>query len=153
MSLLVSNILRLWIFLVPPLCGDARLCYCVDAGVPALLDAADGVFIGQVLTVRDTVILGRPFHAPSRDSMTVAVATLQVRRGWKDPGSRLVAAIDLYAHTGCAADFAVGQETLVWVKRQGNGFVLLGCNTRNVRLALARDALRELGPVRFSHSE
>lgn len=137
---LIALLGSLWL---APAC-DTGFCDCAPAGTVA--EARDGsaaVFVGTVLSIRDTL-------APSgeHEHMMRAV-TLQLRRAWKGVETDRVTVVTGFGGGDCGYDFQVGEPYLVYATRYAgvpNQPLVVGICGRTEQLAKAGKDVEELGP-------
>jgi hypothetical protein len=131
------------LWMAPPC--EAGFCSCVPLDVAAAVQAADAVFVGSVVSVRDTMVDRGSTHGAWR----MRRVTLRVVRSWKGAETRDAVVLTGMGDGDCGFPFERGQSYLVYAHSRDPGVLSASICGRTRSLQRAAADLEELGtPVR-----
>lgn len=124
---------------------DAGFCSCVGPqDVATAVQLAGAVFVGRVVSVRDTRVGDGSAHGP----WPMRRVTLRVKRAWKGAETQDVVVLTGRGGGDCGFPFERGKTYLVYAHRMDSGGLGAGICGRTASLQRAAEDLEELGPPR-----
>ena len=154
---MLSALLLVTSLCIPRVPRPASMCSCGlrpasdSARGSDALQTADAVFVGEVTSVVDTLVVDTvlpsgPFRVRGRR------ATFTVDRGWKGPLALLITVLTGTGGSDCGYEFALGQRYLVFATVGANGILHTRACSPTQELASAQQYLLGLGKPRIRYA-